>query len=196
MKYVKGIVSVAVVMVMVTLLSACTNANTAKTPVPTPGTSAIGNGVDAIVTDLLDEISAEEAKTIALAHAGVAAEDATGLRAELDYDFGARHYDVEFFVGTTEYDIEVNAQTGTVNAYDIDGQPVADTSTAVTAEQAQSIALAHAGFAAEEVTNLRSEYEIDDGMAQYEVSFRVGRLEYDYTISADSGEVLAYEADD
>ncbi len=59
-------------------------------------------------------ITAAEAKEIALNHAGVSAADASFIKVELDTDDGVQVYEVEFCVGATEYDYEINAQTGSV----------------------------------------------------------------------------------
>ncbi len=66
----------------------------------------------------------------------------------------------------------------------------------LTPEEAQSIALEHAGFTRDQVSHLYAEYEIDDRIPQYDVSFRQGNLEYDYEIHAETGEILSYERDD
>lgn len=66
----------------------------------------------------------------------------------------------------------------------------------LTAEEAQAIALAHAGFTADQVRRLRTEYEIDDGVPRFEVQFRQGRFEYDYEIHAETGAILSYDRDD
>lgn len=66
----------------------------------------------------------------------------------------------------------------------------------ITREEAEKIALEHAGFTAEQVTGLRTEYEIDDGVPRYEVQFRQGRWEYDYEINANTGAILSYDRDD
>lgn len=66
----------------------------------------------------------------------------------------------------------------------------------LTKEQAQAIALEHAGFTADQVERLRTEYEIDDGIPRYEVRFRQGRWEYDYEINAETGAILSYDRDD
>ena len=42
---------------------------------------------------------------------------------------------------------------------------------ALTLEEAQNIALKHAGFAADQVTALHTEYEIEHGVPQYDVEF-------------------------
>lgn len=66
----------------------------------------------------------------------------------------------------------------------------------ITREQAEAIALENAGFTADQVTRLRTEYEIDDGIPRYEVQFHQGRWEYDYEIHADTGAILSYDRDD
>lgn len=66
----------------------------------------------------------------------------------------------------------------------------------LTLEEAQSIALNHAGFAADQVTALHTEYEIEHGVPQYEVEFHYDGWEYDYEIHADTGEILSYRKDD
>ena len=68
--------------------------------------------------------------------------------------------------------------------------------TSITAEEAAEIALTHAGFTAEDVRGLHTEYEWDDGVPEYEVDFYHDRWEYDYTIHAETGNILAFEKDD
>ena len=75
-------------------------------------------------------------------------------------------------------------------------QPASAPAGTLTSEQAQAIALEHAGLSADQVTYLRADYEVDDGVAQYEVQFHEGRWEYDYEIHAETGEILSYDRDD
>ena len=65
-------------------------------------------------------ISAERAKEIAVADAGVAAADAVFLRAQLDWEDGRQVYEVELRSGRTEYDFEIDAQTGSIVSRDVD----------------------------------------------------------------------------
>lgn len=65
----------------------------------------------------------------------------------------------------------------------------------LTKEQAQQIALDHLGFTADQVTRLRVEYEIDDGMPQYDVEFLQGDWEYEFEIHAENGKILSYDKD-
>lgn len=69
------------------------------------------------------------------------------------------------------------------------------TKPALTLEEAQSIALKHAGFSTDQVTALHAEYEVEHGIPQYDVEFHHGAVEYDYEIHADTGEVLSYSKD-
>ena len=66
---------------------------------------------------------------------------------------------------------------------------------ALTLEQAQEIALNHAGFAPDQVTNLHGDFDVDDGVPEYEVGFFQDGWEYDYTIHADTGDILEYDKD-
>ena len=71
----------------------------------------------------------------------------------------------------------------------------AATDSTVTRDQAENIALKYAGFTAGQVTRLRTEYEIDDGIAQYDVSFYEGDWEYEFEINAKDGTILSYDKD-
>lgn len=66
---------------------------------------------------------------------------------------------------------------------------------AVTQEQAQEIALAHAGVTADQVDRLHTEYELEDGIPRFEVRFDLGSWEYDYEINAETGEIISYDRD-
>lgn len=68
--------------------------------------------------------------------------------------------------------------------------------TTLTREEAEAIALEHAGLASDQVSYLRTDYEIDDGVPQYEVEFHYDRWEYDYEINAQTGAILSYDRDD
>ena len=67
---------------------------------------------------------------------------------------------------------------------------------AIGAEEAQSIALQHAGLPRSEVRMDRADYDFDDGVPEYDVEFRIGMAEYEYTIHAETGSILSYEIDD
>ena len=87
-----------------------------------------------------------------------------------------------------------NATTTTTPATN-DTAAVTPDANALTKEQAQEIALKHAGFTADQVERLRTEYEIDDRVPQYDVEFYVDQWEYEYEIHAESGDIISFDKD-
>jgi uncharacterized membrane protein YkoI len=73
--------------------------------------------------------------------------------------------------------------------------PTSGNAAALTLEQAQEIALNHAGFHPDQVTNLHGHIDVDDGVPEYEVDFFQDGWEYSYTIHADTGDILEYDKD-
>ena len=65
----------------------------------------------------------------------------------------------------------------------------------ITAEEAEAIALKHAGVSAENVSRIRTEFDYDDGRAEYDIEFYAEGWEYDYEIHAQTGEILRSEAE-
>lgn len=65
-------------------------------------------------------VSEAAAKAAALQHAGVSESSISGYRMELDRDDGRLVYEIEFHVGRTEYDYEIDAASGTVLKADMD----------------------------------------------------------------------------
>lgn len=72
---------------------------------------------------------------------------------------------------------------------------VSEPSGAITGERAQQIALDYLGFTADQVTRLRTEYEVDDGIPQFDVEFCRGDWEYEFEIHAETGRILSYDKD-
>lgn len=156
-----------------------------------------------------EKLTAEEAQAIALADAGLTAEAVRGLRTEFEIDDAVPEYEVDFRSGDTEYDYTIHAETGAVlrrgKEYDPPEAPrpaplpqatEPAASGEITAEEAEDIALDHAGFARTDVTALRTERDVDDGAAEYEVEFYHGGLEYSYEIHAETGTILDVDRDD
>jgi uncharacterized membrane protein YkoI len=167
------------------------------------GTQPQPTGMQAQIPGSESWISEAEAKAIALNHAGLTEADVVFVRAHLDYDDGWCEYEVEFYSGNIEYDYEIDALSGEIRSYDHDAEyhvapsmPAGSANSAdIGKDKAQTIALGHAGYRADEVRRLRTERDFDDGRLEYEVEFFVGNIEYSYTIDAASGAVLEYEAE-
>lgn len=65
----------------------------------------------------------------------------------------------------------------------------------LTGEQALEIALNHLGLTADQVTGLCIEYEVDDGIAQFDIEFHQGDWEHEFEIHAENGKILSYDKD-
>lgn len=63
-------------------------------------------------------LTAEEAKAIALAHAGLTSQQVGRVKAEKDRENGVWVYEVEFQNGRWEYDYEIHAETGKILEWD------------------------------------------------------------------------------
>lgn len=63
-------------------------------------------------------IDVEEAKSIALNHAGLSSSDVTFSKTKLETDDGYTCYEVEFYYGRTDYDYKIDAVSGTVLEFD------------------------------------------------------------------------------
>lgn len=59
-------------------------------------------------------ITLEEAKTIALTHAGLMEEQIRFSKQELDYDDGIAEYEIEFYEGKKEYSYSIDAASGKI----------------------------------------------------------------------------------
>lgn len=66
----------------------------------------------------------------------------------------------------------------------------------VTEQQALNIALDHAKLEESQVQLIKNELDYDDGVAIYEIDF-IGQnnMEYEYEISATTGDILSYESE-
>jgi len=65
----------------------------------------------------------------------------------------------------------------------------------LTEEEALQVALDHVGFTANQVTRLHTEYEIDDGIPQFDIEFHQGDWEYEFEIHAENGKIISYDKD-
>ena len=90
---------------------------------------------------------------------------------------------VEYHAESVEESIEI-AHTGNANL---------DFESLIGAEEATSIALAHAGLTHDEISLLQVEYDPDNHIPQYEVNFMSENQEYEYEIHAQMGAILSHD---
>ena len=145
-------------------------------------------------------ISADDAKSRALSHAGLSASQVSFVRAKLDWEDGRRVYDVEFYTADyREYDYEIDARTGAVLSFDYDAEyyhrPAGSASGSyIGQDRAKSIALSHVSGAGS--ANVRYVHlDRDDGRMIYEVEIICGAREYEFEIDAYTGAVLSRDVD-
>ena len=149
------------------------------------------------VTGLITE---DRAREIALAHAGLTADQVSFVRAKLDWDDGRQVYDVEFYTADyKEYDYEIDAASGEILSFDYDAEHYAPSSGTGTGDyigeaEAKRIALAEVSGAADsDVRYARLDW--DDGRAEYEVKIVLGTTEYEFEIDAVTGVILSRDSD-
>ena len=158
-------------------------------------------------------IGEAQARAAAFAHAGVSASDATAVQAKLDIDDGQAKYEIVFFVGTTEYDYDIDARTGAVlkaeretysspagGASPDSGSGSSGSASSASGyigeDRARSIALEHAGVSASEASGITVKLDRDDGRVEYEVKFLAGTSSYDYEIDATTGAICKAEREE
>ena len=129
--------------------------------------------------------------------------------AELDED--PAHYEVELTNAQgTEAEYRIDAYSGKILSFviDRDDDPVPPAQTTVPAgagttkpaaardigyAAAKAAALKHAGVAEGGIRELDMELDREDGALVYEIEFKAGGYEYEYTIDAATGKILAQE---
>lgn len=190
------------------------------------------------------QISVDEAKQIALAHANLAQKDVAFVKTKLDNEDNRIVYKIEFVISNIEYDYEIDAVSGKIISSDSDveddnkkiqtetsqqqnsadhsnkdkakgsqqnstaqtqdpqTQAVTQAATQaptaaatqpapskISVERAKQIAVSHAGVSGASFTKV--ELDTDDGIAVYDIEFKVGNTEYDYEINAASGAIIS-----
>lgn len=75
-------------------------------------------GGDEKSMDLMAGITAKHAKETALRHAGLNESQVSDVDVDLDRENGKLIYEVDFISGNTEYDYDINAETGEVISAD------------------------------------------------------------------------------
>lgn len=144
-------------------------------------------------------ITQEEAKRIALEDAGVNESDVSGVYIHLDWDDGIQEYEVEFYVGTEEYDYEISALDGTIRGKDREVENLftqgLSTDTEATFTEADAIALVLSKVPGATEDLIRIHLDRDDGILIYEGSLVYEGIEYDFEIHGETGALLEWEAE-
>jgi Predicted membrane protein len=136
----------------------------------------------------------DEVRSIILADIPSDAVDTVFTKIEFELDNGVHVFEVKVSYNQKEFEYEINATTGAIIEKSIDGDnallPSAATGEYIGTDSAKAIALAHAGLSANAVTEYEGKLEIERGVYIYDVEFKHGGYEYEYEISATTGDVL------
>lgn len=150
-------------------------------------------------------IGKDKALAIVANDLGTTADKLTRVECEMDYERGTMIYELEFYYNGFEYDYEVNATTGAIVDFDkdrdddyqggtSDKKPV-DDSGYIGKDKAKKAALKHAGVKEADIFDYECEFDVENGVATYEVEFSSGKYDYDYKVNATSGEIIRVDTD-
>lgn len=127
----KKIITLTLALIFALSLTACGRTMDEATSDVQSATDSALNGAESIVDDaasavtdgkasinLMAGITAKEAKEAALRHAGLTDSQVSDVDIDLDRDNGTLIYEVDFNSGNTEYDYDINAETGDVISAD------------------------------------------------------------------------------
>ena len=178
----------------------------------TSGTATVTTNAPLTTTAVPSEkdklISQDEAKSIALKKAGATEDTVSNYRCEVDYDDKEKRweYEIDFYVGKVEYDVEMDAVSGKILKFEKETEEIKHQATATTKptfiddELLWDYSVLVAGVAEEKIQDYKVEldYNEDAKRWEFEITFKVGRLEYEIIADAVSGDTISFnkELDD
>ncbi len=178
------------------------NYDNQSTPEATPDTTAQATpaaGGQQTTPEGGSGITEEEAKSIALADAGVTEENVSAIRVKQDRDDGVMIYEVEFYSGAQEYDYDIEMATGTILSKDYDvendfytGQQGQSAQPEGTISQDQAVQIVMDRIQGIAASDIRMELDHDDGKTYYEGEAYYNNKEYEFEIDASTGEVVEW----
>ena len=166
-------------------------------------------------TQTIEQITVEDAKVAAFAHAGVKEKDVVLKKAALDRDddMGIVKYEVDFYAVDKDFEYDIDATTGAVIKAEREAMDAEDYAemkalkqtmkkeaakvTGLTEDGALDIALKHAGVAKSDISFNRVHLDFDDDLDKtfFDVEFHVGAKEYNYDIDPVTGAIYEFDVD-
>ena len=163
-------------------------------------------------------ITEEQAKEIALTHAEVDEADTKMYTVKFDKDALDSSYDIEFYVGNGEYKYEINAKTGRIDDFDVDGlreqtvpkteaepaevqiESLSEEPTKATVVEAKISEGEAVKILAEKIPGLQDsniwiKLDMEDGRLVYEGEIIQDGMEYEFEIDANDGTILSWETE-
>ena len=176
-------------------MCACGAQQKQETPTPSAAPSAAPAPAPETPASTGGALTEEDAKRLALADAGVAAEaDVSRLSVKREEKKSGTAYEVGFRFGDWAYEYELDAATGEITEVSADFRGELPSETGDVGEDAAAdAALAHAGLHRAQAEGLRIEQDKESGRQVYEADFRCGDWKYDYDVDAATGAILEWE---
>lgn len=149
----------------------------------------------------LAQVSSDQAKEIALQHAGMQENAVQFLKVEQDIDNGIKEYEIEFVGSNTKFDYSINADSGKIISHKHEMMRHHNgnhhhNAAGIDNNKATSLALQHANLHHNEIHRLNCYQEMEDGINVYKVKFWKDNTEYEYEIDAATGDILEFEVED
>lgn len=147
------------------------------------------------------KITMEQAKEIAVQHAGIQSNQANFIKVEQDVDNGIPEYEIEFLCDNKKFDYSINADNGKIIGHkhkmmQHHGANHHQNAMAMDNQKAEAIALQHAQLTKDQVSRLNCYQEMEDGIQIYSVKFWKDYTEYEYEIDAQTGEILEFDIEE
>ncbi len=138
------------------------------------------------------KITKEDAWKTALSHAKISQSQAKFVENEYDWEKGVGIYEIEFRVGSDEYEYHIHAKTKEVlKAEKNDMDLLASQEiTPISKEKAKSLVIQHAKVPSTKIRDYKIELETKQGKTVYEIEFEESMNEYKYTVDAQTGKIL------
>lgn len=141
-------------------------------------------------------LTIEDAQIIALEKVQLNLADVMMTKLSQDRDDGRLVFDVEFVVSDTEYEFEIDAQTGEIieqSTERVDKSKAAMLSQKLlTMDEAKEKALTQAAATVENAIFLKVELDDEDDQAEYEIEFTADDKMHKVEMNAKSGEIINY----
>lgn len=146
-------------------------------------------------------IGTSKALSTVLNYLNITENDILNLYTGMDFEDGVMVYEIEFIYNAKENEFDVNALTGAIleteNSTDINNfqNGTSTEPSNISKDEALQIAYKKAGVAPSQVYDLEVEFDQDDGVASWEIEFKVKdkKSHHSYDIRATDGKILKNE---
>ena len=146
-----------------------------------------GTGITTMAAEKLTEAQAKE---IALADAGLTADQVTFDRIKMGTEQGASVYEIEFKTASTEYDYDISVADGEIVEESWEIRRPSASGNQISEAEAKSIALKDAGASEADVTFIKTKIDDEDGIPVYEIEFEDQAAKFDYDVAEAGGKIL------